>query len=107
MRIVKEILHKWLFAHPESVGETYCEHGRVALGFSMQLFRAAGACLVHAMLPACFVTSASQTVDRLYGRMFTGRRGELASGPAGAADPTGPSRAAEPPGTERIEGRRV
>ena len=79
MRIVKEILQKWFLAHPESVGETYWKHGRAALGFSMQLFRAAGACLVHAMLPACFVTSASRTVERLYGRMFAGRREVLRS----------------------------
>jgi len=74
MRKFKSVLQKCFIAHPESVGETYWEHCRVALGFSMRLFRAASACLIHAMVPVCFVTNASRAVSSLYGQMSAGRR---------------------------------
>lgn len=74
MKIIRPVLHKWFIAHPESIGETYWEHWRMALGFSMQLFRAGTACLIHAMVPACFVTNASRAVENLHEKIFAGRR---------------------------------
>jgi len=58
----------------------------MALGFSMQLFRAAAACLIHAMVPACFVTNASRAVESLHGEIFAGRRGRQL--PSSAAERT-------------------
>ncbi len=54
--------------HPASVDETYGEHFRFALGFSLILFAAAGAALVHALLPFAFEKTASKLVAKLYNR---------------------------------------
>ncbi|WP_298261379.1 DUF6356 family protein [uncultured Litoreibacter sp.] len=59
-------------SHPASVGETYFGHMRFALRFSGLLFAAAGAALVHAILPALFETTASQMIRRMYA-MIEGR----------------------------------
>jgi Family of unknown function (DUF6356) len=59
--------------HPDSVGESYFEHMRVALSFAGPLLAAGGAALVHAFLPFLFLTTASTTVKRLHARM-TSRR---------------------------------
>ena len=40
--------------HPASVGETYGEHLRSALGFSASMCRAALCCGMHAFLPFLF-----------------------------------------------------
>lgn len=55
-------------AHPSSVDESYGEHFRFALGFSGTLFLAAGAALVHAVLPFLFEKTASRIIARLYAR---------------------------------------
>ena len=54
--------------HPASVDETYAEHFRFALGFSGTLFLAAGAALIHAILPFCCEKTASRIVARLYAK---------------------------------------
>ena len=54
--------------HPASVDETYGEHFRFALGFSLTLFAAAGAALIHALLPFAFEKTASMLVAKLYNR---------------------------------------
>lgn len=55
--------------HPASVGETYWEHMRLALGFSVTLFAAAFAALAHALVPCLFEKTASRTIRRLHDRM--------------------------------------
>ena len=55
-------------AHPQSVDESYVEHMAFAGRFSMTLFLAAGAALVHAFLPFLFEKTASRMVARLYER---------------------------------------
>ena len=60
--------------HPESVGETYLEHMRVALGFSFVMTRAAACCLVHAFLPFLFQRTGSSAVEQLYRTMLQKRR---------------------------------
>ncbi len=55
-------------AHPKTVGETYFEHLRFALGFSGRMFYAAGAALVHAFLPFLFVSTASTIVSDMHGK---------------------------------------
>lgn len=48
--------------HPAKVGESYTEHMIFALGFSLRLFRAAGAALVHGIVPCLHQTTASSEV---------------------------------------------
>ena len=54
--------------HPSSVDETYFEHMRFAGWFAGTLLLAAGAALVHALLPFLFEKTASRIVARLYER---------------------------------------
>jgi hypothetical protein len=60
--------------HPASVGETYGEHLRAALGFSLTLLRAAAACAIHAFLPFLFVRTGSTAIESLHARMVVNRR---------------------------------
>lgn len=60
--------------HPASVDETYGEHMRFAAGFSLKLFAAGGAALVHALIPCLFEKTASRMVADLYAR--THNRGQ-------------------------------
>ncbi len=55
-------------AHPQSVDESYVEHMAFAGRFSAVLFLAAGAALVHAVLPFLFEKTASRMVADLYAR---------------------------------------
>lgn len=55
-------------AHPASVDESFGEHFLFALRFSGLLFAAAGAALVHALLPFLFEKTASRIVAKLYDR---------------------------------------
>ena len=61
-------------SHPSSVDETYFEHARFASGFAIKLFAAAGAALVHAIIPCLFEKTASRIVADLYAR--THNRGQ-------------------------------
>lgn len=65
---------RFFVAHPASVGETYLQHLRNAMGFAGCLGWAALACALHAVLPFLFVHTASDAVHRLHARMVTGRR---------------------------------
>ena len=60
--------------HPSSVDESYGEHARFAFGFSLKLFGAACAALVHAVIPCLFEKTASKMVAELYAR--THNRGQ-------------------------------
>ncbi len=55
-------------SHPQTVGETYFGHMAFALWFASRLMMAAGAALVHALLPFMFETTASRIVRELYER---------------------------------------
>lgn len=65
-------LAKIFTEHPASVHETYFSHMAFAAWFASRLFMAAGAALVHAILPFLFETTASRIVRELYER--TSRR---------------------------------
>ena len=54
--------------HPAKVDETYFQHARFAFGFALRLFAAAGAALVHAIIPCLFERTASRIVADLYAR---------------------------------------
>ncbi len=53
-------------AHPASVDESFGEHFLFALTFAGLLFAAAGAALVHAILPFMFEKTASKIIAKLY-----------------------------------------
>jgi len=59
--------------HPASVGETYGEHLRSALGFSASMCRAALCCGVHAFLPFLFQRTGSKAIADLHTRMVQQR----------------------------------
>lgn len=74
--------------HPRSIGESYLEHQRHALGFGFSLFLAALACFVHALIPGLFVRTGSDAVTRLHDRMTKRLRWHAAEPPpAGRAMP--------------------
>ena len=54
--------------HPRSVDESYAEHMAFAGRFSGKLFLAAGAALVHAVLPFAFEKTASRMIAERYAR---------------------------------------
>ena len=55
--------------HPRSVGESYWQHMRFALGFSATLFVAAFAALLHAVFPFMMEKTGSTIVRRLHARI--------------------------------------
>lgn len=56
-------------AHPAAVNESYREHQQVALSFAGPLLLAAGAALVHALIPGLCERTASNIVRDLNGRL--------------------------------------
>lgn len=62
------MLRTLFLTHPASVGESYLGHAAFALRFALMLLAAAGAALVHAVLPFAFERTASTIVARLYER---------------------------------------
>jgi hypothetical protein len=68
-------LHRHFTEHPESVGETYGEHFRVASGFAGSLAIAALAAVVHAVIPSRCEKTASKRIMAMHHKMTTGARG--------------------------------
>ncbi|MCH9838737.1 MAG: DUF6356 family protein [Ilumatobacter sp.] len=60
--------------HPASVGETYGEHFRVAVGFAVSLAVAAAAAAVHAVVPSWCTKTASSRIVSLHEQMTSGAR---------------------------------
>ena len=67
------MLQRLFTEHPASVGESYGEHARMGLGFSSHLALAAGACIVHAILPFLFVKTGSSKIADLHQQMLASR----------------------------------
>lgn len=67
-------MRTWFTAHPESEGETYGEHFRVAMGFSRQLIGAGLAAAAHALMPSLHKNTASQRIHSLHHCLETGNR---------------------------------
>jgi hypothetical protein len=59
--------------HPRSVGESYLQHQRHALGFGFSLLLASLACFIHAVVPGFCVRTGSTAITRLHERMVTKR----------------------------------
>ena len=60
-------------SHLESVNESYFQHMRHALSFTLDMLVGAACCLVHAFFPSLFEHTGSQLVNRLYDRMVVNR----------------------------------
>ena len=60
--------------HPQSMGETYFEHQRVALSFAFSLLVAALACAIHALVPGLCASTGSRAVADLNERLVVNRR---------------------------------
>lgn len=52
--------------HPRSVNESYFDHFKMALSFSVKLFSAAFACLVHAIVPGFCVKTGSRLIQEIH-----------------------------------------
>jgi len=64
---------KVLTDHPATVGESYLEHMRSALGFSLTMIRSAVCCGIHAFLPFLFTKTGSSAITDLHRRMVLQR----------------------------------
>lgn len=64
------VLGRLFLEHPASVDESYLQHMRFALGFAFWLMVAAGAALLHALVPALCETTASRILKRLHARIM-------------------------------------
>ncbi len=62
------LVHLFLH-HPASVGESYFEHMRFALGFAFWLGLGALAALLHAIFPFAYETTGSRIIRKLHGRI--------------------------------------
>jgi hypothetical protein len=68
------MMQRLFLAHPHKVGENYLEHMLFALTFSGRLFKAAGAALLHAFVPALCETTASQAIVDMHAEIVARRR---------------------------------
>ncbi|PKQ11920.1 MAG: hypothetical protein CVT70_11675 [Alphaproteobacteria bacterium HGW-Alphaproteobacteria-1] len=62
------MLSKFFFDHPRSVGESYFEHALFAGRFALMLFAAAGAALIHAIIPCAFEKTASRMIAQMHAK---------------------------------------
>ena len=62
------MLNRLFLDHPRTVDETYLQHLAFATRFSLTLLAAAGAALMHALVPCLFEKTASRIVAQLYER---------------------------------------
>ena len=63
------IIERMFISHPQSVDESYLEHFGFVLRFSGLLFAAAGAALIHALVPCLFEKTASGIIRKLHTRI--------------------------------------
>jgi len=56
-------------SHPASIGETYFEHQRKALTFSVKLIWTGMAALLHALIPALCVNTARNNIEKLHSEL--------------------------------------
>lgn len=67
------MIQRLLFDHPHMVGETYFEHMRASLTTAGRLGIAAGACLLHAIVPGLCTTTGSSAILKLHGEIYPRR----------------------------------
>jgi hypothetical protein len=66
---VSAMFQRLFVAHPAAANESYLQHQRVALSFALPLMAAAGAALVHALIPGLCERTASDKVRALNARL--------------------------------------
>ena len=84
------MMQRLFFAHPHKVGEGYFEHMRFAFTFSGRLFKAAGAALLHAFVPALCQTTASQAIIDMHKEIAARRAAMAKAGSVSASAATLP-----------------
>lgn len=62
------MISRVFLTHPHSVDESYLEHAAFAGRFSLRLFAAGAAALVHAMVPCLFEKTASRMIAEMYAK---------------------------------------
>lgn len=67
------MLRKLFLDHPNSIGESYGEHLGVAGRFGAEMVAGGAACMIHALVPALFARTGSDTVARLHRQMIAKR----------------------------------
>lgn len=65
--------------HPQSVGESYAEHFRVASGFGIAMLVGGAGALLHAFLPFVCQTRGSDTINTLHARLVAKREAKRAA----------------------------
>ncbi|MCH4891906.1 MULTISPECIES: DUF6356 family protein [unclassified Sphingomonas] len=73
------MIRRLFLDHPDSVGESYAEHFGVAAGFGLTMIAGGLACLVHAVVPAVFQRTGSQTIATLNARLVAKREAKRAA----------------------------
>ncbi|MCJ8308937.1 MAG: hypothetical protein HRU27_10605 [Rhizobiaceae bacterium] len=66
---MRTMINKVFFDHPASVEENYFEHMIFAGRFALLLLGAAGAALVHAIIPCLFEKTASNLIRKMHARI--------------------------------------
>ncbi|HJL81692.1 MAG TPA: DUF6356 family protein [Gammaproteobacteria bacterium] len=62
-------VHTLFTSHPQSVNETYTEHFKIASYYGWTMLISGIACLIHAVLPFLFLTTASSNLKTLNKQM--------------------------------------
>jgi Family of unknown function (DUF6356) len=73
------IIDRLFLEHPRSLGMSWAGHGIGAVKIGGELLGAAGAAIVHAVVPGWFTDTAGKTVTKIYDHIQARK--------AGAADP--------------------
>lgn len=63
------VIRRLFLSHPQSVGESYFQHQRVALSFALPLLGAGLAAAMHALVPALCERTAGDIIRRLHNRL--------------------------------------
>lgn len=51
--------------HPKTIGESYCEHFKIAFSFGFSMLMAGLACIIHAFLPFIFEKTGSNVLLKM------------------------------------------
>ena len=62
-------LRRLFVDHPRAVGESYWQHARIAGRFGAAMIGGGLACVIHALVPGLFASTASARVKQLYAEM--------------------------------------
>lgn len=66
---VSAMLRGTFLDHPASIGESYFEHLRAALGYSASLTVTAAAAFIHALVPCLCETTARTRIETLHNKL--------------------------------------